>query len=167
MVSDTSVLTALIQTCFWSIINNLGRANRWIQLLVTISNKLKGIKSILSFSGTPHFQIHSILPKIIISLVNQGLFKLCVSDGFAVSISSIKSSKSCVRKWDWKDERHLLAFLCVAGTYNGHGLDSATLSPRLAAPLTGGVSRQAGFASASVGEEAWAKGAAHSHSSCF
>lgn len=85
-------------------------------MLVTISNKLKGIKSILCFSGTPHFPIHSILPKIIISLVNQGLFKLCASYDFAVSASSIKSSKSCIRKWDRKDERHLLAFLSVVGT---------------------------------------------------
>lgn len=96
----TSVLTALIQTYFWSIINNLQRVNRWTEFLVTISNKLKGIKSILCFSGTPRFPIHSTLPKIIISLVNQGLFKLCANSGFFVSVSSNMSSKSCIRKWD-------------------------------------------------------------------
>lgn len=127
MVSGTSVLTAFIQTYFWSIINNSRRVNRWIELLVTFSNKLKDIKSISCFSGTPHFPIHSILPKIIISLVNQGLFKLCVSYGIAVTVSFIKSSKSRIRKWDWKDERHLLTFLCVAGTHKSHRLYSEAL----------------------------------------
>lgn len=112
-------------------------------MLVTISNKLKAIKSILCFSGTPHFPIHSILPKIIISLVNQGLFKLCVSYGFAVSVGSIKSSKSCIRKRDWKNERHLLTFLCVVGTYKGHRWDSAPLS--LACSPSYGRSEEAGW----------------------
>lgn len=96
----TSVLIALIQIYLLSLINNLGRVNRWIELLVIISNKLEGTKSILCFSGTPHFPIHSILPKIIISLVNQGLLKLCVNSGFTLFVSSNMSSKSCIRKWD-------------------------------------------------------------------
>lgn len=85
-VPGTSVLTALIQTYFWSIINNLARVNKWIQVLVTASSKFKDIESILCFNGTPQLPIHSISPKIIISLVRNylnyvlamGLLSVCL-----------------------------------------------------------------------------------------
>lgn len=125
--SCTSVLTSLIQTCFWSIINNLVIVNRWTEVLVTASGKFKGIKWVLHFSGTPHLPIHSIPPRIIISLISQGLFKLCVSYRFAVSMSSIKSGTSCIWKWDWKDESYLLAFVCHSSIQSDR-LDSVPLS---------------------------------------
>lgn len=85
-VPGTSVLTALIQTYFWSIINNLARVNKWIQVLVTASSKFKDIESILCFNGTPKLPIHSISSKIIISLVKNylnyvlamGLLSVCL-----------------------------------------------------------------------------------------
>lgn len=110
--SCTSVLTSLIQTCFWSIINSLVIVNRWSEVLVTASNKCRGIKSVLHFNGTPHLPFHSMSPRIIISLISQGLFKWCVSYRSAVSMSSIKSGTSCIGKWNWKDESYLLAFVC-------------------------------------------------------
>lgn len=77
--SCASVLTSLIQTCFWSIINSLVIVNRWTEVLVTASSKCRGIKSVLHFNGTPHLPFHSMPPRIIISLISQGLFKWCVS----------------------------------------------------------------------------------------
>jgi len=55
-------------------------------VLVTASSKFKGIESILCFDGTLHLLIHSISPKIIISLVRNylnyelgmGLLSVCL-----------------------------------------------------------------------------------------
>lgn len=109
-------------------------------MLVTVPNKLKGIKSILCFSGTPHFPIHSILPKIIISLVNQGLFKLCVNSGFTVSVSSNMSSKSCIRKWAQR-----MRGTCPRSSVCRHTQRLESAHPSLACSPSYGRSQQTGW----------------------
>lgn len=155
--SCASVLTSLIQTCFWSIVNSLVIVNRWTEVLVTASSKCSGIKSVLHFNGTPHLPFHSMPPRIIISLISQGLFKWCVSYRSAVSMSSIKPGTSCIGKWDWKDESYLLAFVCHSSVQRWDWI--LCPSAQFAAHITGRTSRQAGSASASMGQEVQTKGA--------